>query len=609
MQRRYQLFSVINNKLIPRYFRNLYPLDKCILPKTNGTLSVGYSFQPPSQPDWIQRNSIQDFDVTGSELLSADEISLFEIAVKHFNALLNVNLFRDDKNPTLHVVRTHIKPAKFGEAITLGFADRQCQFDPTTNQNFVTRVIIGLNALWPTDECELTSKLQTFMHELGHAILNFAHPFRKMVGIPDSELTTSHATMNYAVDRNENLLRVTATTLMPNDLLAAEQTVGLNQNTTRGDTVHYLSHYLNQPEPIQKCKTIATISDSSGTNTLSTQGIPADVDVVVNLHRGPWALSQADGSSVVLSHQSQFHHVHAQRGDGIGKTQIILNEQNNVVDFHGTKGEVSITTAPSESGNDVIFGFDHNKDKLVFDMAHEKGSADWKVEATPDGTIIHFDEKNSLKLAGVKPEKITADCMEFKTDLAAKKPATQPEKMTTPSESSSKTESQAGEIRIPQTEQNSIWNIFANFPPEFLNEFKSAFFSGMIFSFISGLTEDFLKRSNCTEQQIAIVSKVMQSLLILASGSIAESAASYMASSLLSYFNFTNAQCNLAGMVASNIVKVGLSPWKIAGSVAGTLVGGCVGLWAEKKLRLCPTRLNQRLCNEHSSDIAITIRS
>jgi hypothetical protein len=413
-------------------------------------------------------------------------------------------------------------------------------------------------------------KQQTIFHEILHWAFHFKHPFggHHALTAPREKLT-SFSIMNYASERDAMGQDIIPITPMPADIEAAEYVYGKNAAAGKGDTVYYLRDYAK----FSTQQTISTLVDRDGVDTISA--LDEKSDVTIDLRQSPFARSNVLTGYVTLSQGTDIENVMG----GWGKNTVILNQLNNVVYFPpGAKTTLYVDAL--QCGHDIVLGFNGT---FVIEKSATNTVLLWEpIESGAGkanlgsgeirfnyGTKIQFDANNSVTFANIKPEAFDSQHVivrdKAQTDVLTE--ATQ-----------------------------DLCQIFSELPCELLVRFQCALYQGMLFVFLTSLTEEGLRYAGCTAKQIQIVNQAMQCLLTLCTGSVIATSAGFLTSSLLHYFGFSEKTCNLTSAVVATTVRSAqhISPLSLAktatsmvGSYAGGKViqlGGRFTLWAKNKV-------------------------
>lgn len=137
--------------------------------------------------------------------------------------------------------------------------------------------------------------------------------------------------------------------------------------------------------------------------------------------------------------------------------------------------------------------------------------------------------------------------------------------------------------------ENALWNIFAEMPGSIFSEFKKSIIQESVYGFLCSLSEETLKRHNCTDRQIRIVLLLMEALMTIYTGEYLANSAAFLTSSTLSYCGFSARSCAIGGAAASSVVTIArnFSAIGIAKTASSLAAGYCAGrfaIWAKDKV-------------------------
>lgn len=429
-------------------------------------------------------------------------------------------------------------------------------------EKFLPRSFIGLNTDFVRSYDNPESSL-TILHEIGHAGFGLDHPFETpFFPNPDTRVT-SFSIMNYNHEVVDGITIIPITP-MPYDIESAQYQYGTAKGMNAGNNVYLLSKLL--PKHRYNTKPIASLPwDSAGTDTLSAAGIKGPVTIDLRhygrstLPRGYIAMPRMDIEHVI---------------GGKGRNTIILNSLNNHVDIRQAKGTSRIVIDPAQTGHDIILGFNPAKDKLILRtedgtlpsmQTHGVRSGDHilignEIVAYKNGTMILFDQENSVLLANVNPKDILS---------ANIRPSTE---------------------EVIQEHETVLLAEFSHYPKEFLYDFNIALAQGSAFTFLTSLTEEGMRALKCTDEQIANVGQLMTGIIAIYTGSILTTSAAFLTSSTMISLGFSNQTANMASTVVAtglnavqNLSVIGLA--RMATAMAGGYVGSRFTLWARDKAK------------------------
>ncbi|OGT65124.1 MAG: hypothetical protein A3J38_10040 [Gammaproteobacteria bacterium RIFCSPHIGHO2_12_FULL_45_9] len=444
------------------------------------------------------------------------------------------------------------------------------------------------------------------LHEAGHAGVGLKHPFDERQPFAFTELSkrlTSYSVMNYNHERDLDDFTLIPITPMPADIEAARFMYGANPRTGAGDDLYHVRDYIRAIASGEKKATIASLPwDSGGIDTLSAHG--EEVNVALDLRS--YSRSKVwDGiHNVTYGYITMPDILIENVIGGTRRVDITLNSCNNIVDVREAS-VVTITVDPLHCGNDTVMGFNPSRDRFILQVpqlaapgtviGQIQSSAAGEVEllgekiAYGPGVRIVFDENNSVVLADVGSADVASSIvMQQDPPLAQATMRHQPDGQPAPAQANSLHEQQ-----IPADLQQDLWHVFSGLPKELFHDFKNAFYSGVVFTFLSELSENILKKYHCSDKQISVVKQAVQALLTIYTGSIIASGASCMTSYLFKYLGFSERNAMLAGAAAFTAVTAA-ELLTGAGLITGgskrvaSMVGGYAGsrfaLWAKSKI-------------------------
>jgi len=531
-------------------------------------------------------------DFYGINYLDHDKKAMMVTAFKTWEGYANIRFTEDNRNPLL-AIYVYNPAAGYGQA-------RHTNAVTTYSNSIIEMGGIGFNqyffSTFPITETTMlelrASNYKVMLHEIGHA-LKLAHPFRHefdYFGVEGEAAYTSSSIMNYDIEYYQGL-PVIPTTPMPYDIEAVRLLYGNNLFSGRGDTLYNLEDYLpssrydNQTQHYlsQTYKTIASLPwDNQGVDTLSTQGIAVrhigNKVNIINLR--PFSRSYFETGFIAMPN-IQIENVILTSEESNGKYRIVLNTQDNIVDM-GSSAASTIILNPTNTGHDTVLHFNTAIHQLILEQPLGKARVEWHMRSIglhnvtlagykysyTHSTRIDFDPYNHIVLADVHP-----------LDLGYR-----PIRVKQQNEL---------DVLLKSREVDNVANNFfdaaVEFPEELFQDFQSAFVRGTFLTFITQLSDETLKKYQCSEQQIVMAHRVLQACITLYTGSMLSSLAGSLAISLIRYIGLSEQNALLAGMITADVVGMAsnftpLGMLKTAVSGFGTYAGSYCTLWCKKKV-------------------------
>jgi len=366
--------------------------------------------------------------------------------------------------------------------------------------------------------------LKTSLHELGHA-LSLQHYFESP-SISAETNTTTYSIMNYEIER-EGHNQIYPISPMPVDMLALHHIFGANPHTHAGNTTYQL-HHLTTAYP--GYKTISSLYDAGGIDTFDASQVMQDA-IFINLR--PYSRSNL-GTCYLALPDIQIENVIASHFNNT----IILNSLDNIIDISHSKNS-TIVIDPQFCGHDKILGFNEKTSQIILERAPLNHASTWKIDSSieQDGVHTHiiFDSENEIEL--ISDEIISLNAGNFYS-----------------LEYNDAVQCQlSSDHSILSSILKHSQAAFSHFPETFYQDFLTSLKNGIAIGFILGLTEEQLRKYQCSEQQIFICLSLMHCLLSIVTGTLLSGAASFLTSSACRYLGFSEKTTYLASRVASEL--------------------------------------------------------
>lgn len=418
---------------------------------------------------------------------------------------------------------------------------------------------IGINAArLNSTECDdylAASTEFTILHEIGHSMLGFKHPFDLPVQAKTVEFnTTSFSVMAYKQPIWHDGRDIISISPMPADLDTAHFLYGKNLQTRIGNDVYQLSDFTPYDHP-----TLSSLPwDAGGIDTLSA----SDSHEPVRLDIRPYGKSRTRKGGVYTPNVQLENVV-----SGSKQNTIYLNEWNNQVDITKSK-HTTLYIDPLACGHDTIVGFNPRRDNIRV-IAQQSA---WQIRQHPtqaNTTLVEFGRGNTLELVGVLPE-------QFHNQTITVDP-TQVEAANT--------------LRVRKQEVDAaLESGFHLLNYQLSVDFLNAFGTGAGLTFIDSMTEEALKMYGMEPENIEMICKLLRSLYIIMTGTIITNAPGMLAAQFLPLIGIpvNTSQAIASGIttglhVLTNLTPMGLA--RVAINYAGNYAGSYFTLWARDKIK------------------------
>lgn len=307
---------------------------------------IHYTFSLPSsseldtflktQPSYVDRTA-------GLMKLDEPHMQLFRNTLRYWENITQVHFIEDDNSASPIFIFTQKsnssnKVEGYGQVQSIfGYAS----YPYHNGFNFISSGI-GFESTY-LKNTNSHDKKTTLLHEIMHWAFGMQHPFTGEYKLTSPrEKYSTFSIMNYDTEivQGYKLIPITP---MPADIAATQFIYGKNEQMGAGDTTHHLKDYVPGTSWSDGIRTIATIVDHKGINTLSAENI--NQDVTLNIRRGPFARSQLRDGYVTLSYHTDIEKIIC----GNAQCNVVLNELNNHV-YAPKDAQTTIFIDPKQCG-------------------------------------------------------------------------------------------------------------------------------------------------------------------------------------------------------------------------------------------------------------------